>query len=364
MRGGTALQPFRIAAGSSGRFDSYSGLIRYDGNSFERMDSTTGVDSVMALFVDSRDRLWIGMNENGVALMERGEYRIWNENDGLGAGKVRAIAEDENGTVYVGTAGGVSMIGPDLVLHPAPDPMIAGVYLDAILEGGDGLLYCLTYDGDIFTMREGKTVDYYDHSRFPFAITSIYPDPAAPGTLYLGTLNSAFYRCKLNGSECTPEEEFDIAPLIDVQTIRRYGEQIWICATNGIGVLDEQGIHCLDELPLNSSVTQMLADYEGNLWFTSTRQGVMKLVSNRFADIFARYNIPQQVTNATIMYEDLLLIATNTGLLALDENGPVSSFPLTSAKTASGEDLAAASRWAFWSRSFWIPTRSRTTSFL
>lgn len=39
---------------------SYAGLIRYDGNTFERVDSTTGISSVVCLYVDSQDRLWIG----------------------------------------------------------------------------------------------------------------------------------------------------------------------------------------------------------------------------------------------------------------------------------------------------------------
>ena len=55
---------------------SYAGLIRYDGNAFERMDSTNGITSVTSLFVDSHDRLWIGTNANGFAVKERGEYRI------------------------------------------------------------------------------------------------------------------------------------------------------------------------------------------------------------------------------------------------------------------------------------------------
>lgn len=47
------------------------------------MDSTNGITSVTSLFVDSRDRLWIGTNANGFAVMERGEYRIWDRHDGL-----------------------------------------------------------------------------------------------------------------------------------------------------------------------------------------------------------------------------------------------------------------------------------------
>ena len=48
---------------------SYSGLTRYDGKSFERVDSTTGIASVVSLFVDSKEHLWIGTNDNGVAMM-------------------------------------------------------------------------------------------------------------------------------------------------------------------------------------------------------------------------------------------------------------------------------------------------------
>ena len=35
---------------------SYSGLIRYDGNTFHRIDASDGVASVVCLFVDSKDR--------------------------------------------------------------------------------------------------------------------------------------------------------------------------------------------------------------------------------------------------------------------------------------------------------------------
>ena len=62
---------------------SYGGLIRYDGNTFERMDSTDGIASVVTLFVDSRNRLWVGTNDSGVAVMEMGETRMFNKAAGL-----------------------------------------------------------------------------------------------------------------------------------------------------------------------------------------------------------------------------------------------------------------------------------------
>ena len=68
----------------------------------------------------------------------------------------------------------------------------------------------------------------------------------------------------------------------------------------------------------------------------------MKIVANPFLDLSGRYDLETGVVNSTCLYQnDMLFIGTDTGLLVLDENGPVSSVPLRSAMTASGEDLEA-----------------------
>ena len=73
----------------------YAGLVRYDGDTFERLDSNQGVNSISSLYVDNKDRLWIGTNDNGVAIMEKGEFRFWGEKDGLGSSKICDIEGDE-----------------------------------------------------------------------------------------------------------------------------------------------------------------------------------------------------------------------------------------------------------------------------
>ena len=102
--------------------------------------------------------------------------------------------------------------------------------------------------------------------------------------------------------------------------------RLWICASHGIGVLTDGGIQVLEDLPMNNSIGHVMRDYLGNLWFTSTRQGVMKVVPNQFSDLFERYGMPTQVVNCTCMCEDKLFVATDAGLIVLDENGPL--FPL------------------------------------
>ena len=105
----------------------YAGLVRYDGNTFERLDSTQGVNSISSLYVDKQDRLWIGTNDNGVAVMENGEFRFWSEKDGLGASKINDIEGDEDGCVYVGTTAGISMFKSDLEMITLKDERIDDV---------------------------------------------------------------------------------------------------------------------------------------------------------------------------------------------------------------------------------------------
>ena len=320
---------------------SYSGLIRYDGNTFERMDSTTGIASVVCLLVDGQDRLWIGTNDNGLAMMERGEFRMWGEEDGLGSAKICTLVEDEDGTIYVGTTAGITKISPDLVLQPLDDPRIANAYMERMNLGSDGVLYCLTNEDDFFTLRGGELISYTGHAETNIRdITTFLPDPDDPDKIYIGTKGSGLYRADLK-SDLVVAEYRHIAPLNSVIDIQKIGDRIWVCARNGIGVVDKQGFHHLSGLPMNNSVGHVMEDYEGNLWFTSSRQGVMKLVSNRFVDVFARYDLPSAVVNTTCMYDGKLYIGTDTGLMILDENGPISTFRLNAARTASGLELKA-----------------------
>ena len=318
---------------------SYSGLIRYDGNTFERMDSTAGIKSVKCLHVDSQDRLWIGTNGGGLALMEGDSLRKWDESDGLPSGYIQAIVEDNRGVTYVSTTGGLIMVDTDLNLCSLDDPRVEKTFMHDLELATNGLIYGLTNDGDLFVIQDGKVVRYLDSDTIHGnGANCIFPDPDYPNRVYIETTDSVVHygRMEANVDNMT---KIDISPLSQVQRFEYIGGKIWICARNGIGVLDDDGFHVLKNLPMNNSIGHIMTDYAGNLWFTSSRQGVMKIVPNQFSDLYARYNLPEVVVNSTCMLDDLLFVGTDSGLTVLDENGAVSEMPLTGAKTAAGADM-------------------------
>ena len=318
---------------------SYSGLVRYDGHNFEKVNLGAGIASVIDLFVDRQNRLWIGTSDDGLVLMENDEFRRWDVEDGLGTGKVQDIAEDSNGIIYAATTKGISMIYPDMTLHNIEDPQIKNLYIEQLRAGKDGILYGITNEDDYFMIRDGELLDFIDHTENSIkGIVSIYPDPDHPGEIYFGTDNYGVYHCNLFDHTAKPEYT-DISPLFDVFDFEKFGDQVWVTTINGVGFIDNDGFHCVENLPMRESIESLMEDYEGNLWFTSTKQGVMKIVSNPFQDVFNNYGLEECVVNSTCLYKNRLYIATNTGIIVLDKNGVVSNVPLSAVKSASGEEM-------------------------
>ena len=313
---------------------SYSGLIRYDGNTFERIDSTTGITSVVSLYTDSRNRLWIGTNDNGLAVLDRGEYRFYDYVEGLQSSSIRSIVEDNDGYMIIATAHGLGIIDPDMELHPLDETQLNNEYICELRRGNDGVIYGETLSGAVFTLEDRKITGYYDGNKIGVgAINTIYPDPDNTGYVYIGTANSEMYYGKLT-EDMAQSKTYDLSPLTNINSIEIFNGSLWVCADNGVGLLEGSDFTVIRNVPMNNSIHHMLVDYEGNLWFTSSRQGVMKIVPNQFTDINERYDLDSMVVNSTCKSGDTLYIGTDTGLAAINDTSIIKNIKLDSIDTS------------------------------
>lgn len=320
---------------------SYGGLIRYDGNTFERMNVQSDINNVKCLYVDSKDRLWIGSNSNGIALFENGVFRKWDIDEGIRSSAIRSIVEDNEGNIYIATTQGLLIFDQDLNFQYFNDLRIGNEFLDNLKKTVNGDIYGLTNSGDVFLLKNGKIHRYYSYSKSNIirGIEYLFPDPKNDDLVYFETMDGIVYHGSLSDS-VDKLEVINIEPLTQIQNLDYFDGDIWVCARNGIGVLDEDGMHVVENIPMDNTIGNMMTDYEGNLWFTSTRQGVMEIVPNRFMDLFGRYNMPSRVVNSTCMYDDKLFIGTDSGLMVYDqEEGFLSKLPINSIVTASNQKL-------------------------
>ena len=298
----------------------YSGLIRYDGNDFYRYDSSIGIASVVSLYVDAKDRLWVGTNDSGIVLYEEGEFSFFGKDEGLPSLSVRSIAEDGAGNIVFATTQGMVYIDAQGELHLIDDSRINTEYICEIKQGADGRIYGCTLGGDFFYLEGLAVAAFYSGQELGIGVIScICPAPEREGFVYLGTEESTvIYGDMQNGMK--DYQTFLAAPQVNINAIYpESSERIWICADNGIGWLDGNGRYSeLQDIPMNNSVDEMMVDYEGNLWFASSRQGVMKLVGNCFQDISRIAGLKNEVVNTTCVYQGDLYIGTDSGLRLLD----------------------------------------------
>ncbi|MBR1393239.1 MAG: HD domain-containing protein [Ruminococcus sp.] len=319
---------------------SYSGLIRYDGRSFERIRGGTNIASVVSLFADSKDRLWIGSNDSGVTVMENGKFTQYGKPEGLRALSVRSITEDNSGNIYVATTEGVAVIGEDMQLHMADDPKINEEYIRDIFPDSQGTVYGVTMSGSVFTIKGTNLTGFYDADALGISgVRTIRPDPVKPGFIYIGTSGSELYYGELakGFGGVTPT---DISPLGFVNSIYLVDNMTWLCTDTGIGFVVDGRFTQVTNIPMTSSVEKVMTDYQGNLWFCSSQQGVMKIVPNQFSDIYDKYDLTSEVVYTTCILDDKMFIGTkSSGLVVLKEGQVQDSLPLTAASTASGKEL-------------------------
>ncbi|MBP5383840.1 MAG: hybrid sensor histidine kinase/response regulator, partial [Lachnospiraceae bacterium] len=305
----------------------YSGIIRYDGINFERQPSSTGMTNGKAFFEDADGRLWIGTNDNGIVMRDPdGTATHFTYKDGLPSSTIRAFAQSNDGTVYAGTTNGISYIDKDMVLRNLDHSQLNKAYIIKLTADSEGTVYGNTRSGDAFCISGGKVTGYFHGEDLGIGkITTILADPSSAGHVYLGTDSDKIYygSCSDNLSNLTA---IDVSPISNVNWIDLSGNRIWLLCDTMIGYLDENHkVQVLDNVPFNSGIETMAEDYQGNLWFTSSRQGVMKIVASSFLDVTEAAGLTPEVVNSTCLHNGLLYIGTDKGLQVTDaDNRPVS----------------------------------------
>ena len=308
----------------------YSGIIRYDGSTFERMDSTGGLTSGRCLYEDSRSRIWVGTNDNGVVCLDGEKSIHYTYKDGLPSSSIRAFAEDAEGTIYIGSTSGVVTVDAAGTLEVLDDPRFNSRTIVRMAADSAGVIYCSTDNGDVFRILEGRKIDFYHGADLGIDdITTIFPDPREPGYVYYGTESSTVYHGPF-GKSASSLNEIPVSPADDVQWITYACNRIWMSSEEIAGYLDASNhFHAVRNLPMNNSIWMFTSDYQGNMWFASSRQGVMKVVSNNFRYLTSEAGLPEGVVNSTCKRDDLIYIGSDSGLSIVDTRDNIIQNELT-----------------------------------
>lgn len=299
---------------------TYAGLYRYSGRDFQHMDSYDSVKNVNCLYVDNEGRLWIGTNDNGlsIAIDDKISNVLTSENE-LPSDSVRSIGGGKNGIYYVGTSDGLTMIS-----------LAGGIHIVKILreikdvisidDDGNGNVACVTASGGLYFISDGTVVkNILWNEENSYTAVKFSND----GRLFAGTRGNelAVFSVTDNSIQYSSSVFVDGIRQINDIYISESSKNIFLCSDEGIGYFDAQNVfHTLPTGSFNNSIEAMTMDYQGDLWFASSRMGLLKLAYSGISDVFQSSGLESTVVNTISEWNGKLYIGTDTGLFIIDKN--------------------------------------------
>ncbi|MBR3105564.1 MAG: HD domain-containing protein [Clostridia bacterium] len=298
---------------------TYAGLYRYNGREFRWIDNYESVRNVNCLYVDEEGRLWIGTNDNGLAIAIREKVvNVLDQSTGLPSNSVRCIIRASDGYYYVGTTGSLQMLIMNNGLKVANTlPEID--YADSITADDKGYVAAIASGGRLFLIKKGQILCSMrmTEGQDLFNCCAFAPD----GTLMVGTSTNRIYRYDIS------QDDFDLINITtcpDVASINNLNYlsdgTLFISTDSGVSYIDRNGgYHQLNTNDFNNSIDNMLYDYQGNLWFTSSRLGLLRLAKSAFKDVYGTIGMERKVVNTIVMWQGSYYIGTDNGLDAVDK---------------------------------------------
>ena len=301
---------------------TYAGLYRYNGRSFKWMDSYDSIRNVNCLYVDEEGRLWVGTNDNGLSIMiEEQVVNVIDQSSGLPANSVKSIIKSSDGYYYIGTTGSMQVLTLNCGLKRA-GVLTEISYAEYLAADENGNVAAVTNEGVLFLMRQGGIVSSRRLTDRQTIFTSCSFDPK-DGTLLAATSGNEIIRFRISGSRFEMIDRQTYAGLQNIKSLHflENGE-MFICADNGIAYVDAEGNYQpINTNDFNNSIDNMIVDYQGNLWFTSSRLGLLRLASSNFRDIYSVAGMKNRVVNTIVNWNGNYYIGTDKGMDAFDLSG-------------------------------------------
>lgn len=299
---------------------TYAGLYRYNGSDFRLMNEYDSVRNVSCLFVDNEGRLWIGTNDNGIsiAIGERIFERI-DESLGLPSNSIRSITQNADGDFYVGTTSSLAVVSLDAGIQVKK--IFSDItYCVSSSSNSDGFSAVVTNDGKLFLLKDKEHLDYVtaQDEQNDFFKTCFF---SSSGLLYVGTALGNITVFSVQNNALVLKTTFPAHGLSQINRLYEHPNEIFfVCSDNGVGTFDGETYHFdrIDTGTFNNSIDNMTSDYQGNLWFTSSRLGLLRLSYSTFTDLYGELGLVKKVVNTTALYKDLLYVGTDTGLDIID----------------------------------------------
>ena len=298
---------------------TYAGLFKYDGSKFARFNDIPSVKNVNCLYVDEEGRLWTGTNDDGITIfINEHVMNVIDEENGLLSNYVNDIVSDSNGNYYIGTTEGIALVSLSggVKITKSYDQIKNVICMSA---DQSGTVVGVTDRGEIYWLRDGEIIT----SPIKFAENKAYRSACftEDNRLLLGTTDNDVLIYDMTADTPYLIREFSVEEIDGINSFYvTDNNELFICSDTGVVVV-QKDLSCkkLNTNNFMSSINNMLIDYQGNLWFSSSRLGLLEMCKSPFVEVFSKIG-EESVVNTTEKWQGLLFCGTDDGLIIVDEN--------------------------------------------
>ena len=263
---------------------TYSGLYKHRGNSFLNYSQKEGLSGsfIFPILRDSRDDLWIGTNKNGLNRYNGETFEVFRERDGLVNNGVKSAFEDRIGNIWIGTDSGLTKITVNPISKEVAftsftveNGLISNL-ISFIMEGEDGKLYfggsggLSVYDGVRFENFK-LPAPYHKSDIWAMVITQ-------DKKIWVGSYKGGLFT--FDGARFTRENErIGLKSDVCLALVEDNKGNLWIGTFEGVFMYNGSSLDKFDEgtgLTSNLTYTLTIDNDNKNIWI-GTNQGLNKL---------------------------------------------------------------------------------------
>ena len=301
---------------------TYDGLVRFDGLSAkvfnQRNTPSFATSSLLNVFEDSKNRLWIGTNGKGVLLFEEETFKIPAFNENLPNETITSFAEEE-GRLWIGSRGGLACLEQEQLVK-LPDPL-PSLNIYCLLKTKEAL-WIGTLGKGLWRYNQSGLRQYTSSDGLPSNfIRSLAL--GKDGRLWIGTEKGIAVKEEKGIKEIAPH----LKTFVNGIEVDHYGT-VWFGTDAGLLRYANQKFDLLkiEGEAGEDNVQAVLSDEEGSVWFGTYRSGFMRLRDGKFTNYTLLEGLPNEVIHRVYPDEAGIWIGTDNGLALLKENQYLKSF--------------------------------------
>ncbi|HXG47318.1 MAG TPA: two-component regulator propeller domain-containing protein [Methylomirabilota bacterium] len=229
-------------------------------------------ESVTAMLEGDDGTLWVGTLGRGLYVMsDDGRVQHFSRTNGLPHDWVRSLGRDREGTVWVGTGGGLSAARLRRVTMVQPPDQWQGRAVLAVTEASDGSMWIGTEGGGLYRLQDGAWTRFDEaqglSNRFVWSVTEDRRQ-----RLWAGTWGGGLFRWQ-QGRFVIPgtltQERTPVCALLAGSD-----GSLWVGTQMGLLRLTDQGVERLAEHWLRADVRAVAEAADGTVWFGMSGGGL------------------------------------------------------------------------------------------